>query len=106
MTTGGFSGVGVWLEDPVRGEMELSTSLVVARLCLADIGADERIFEAGGLGRRVRLFRLPEEISAREMAFAFSLTPDAAGDTPVWAKVTQDDGHIAWSSPVYLSPNA
>jgi len=103
VTTGGFSGVDVWLDDASRGVMELSTPLVAARIRLADIGGEERILDAGGLGRRVRLFRLPEEMAAREMTIAVTVAPEVAGDTPVWVKVTQEDGHIAWSSPVYLS---
>jgi hypothetical protein len=26
----------------------------------------------------------------------------AAGDLPVYVRVTQEDGHQAWSSPIYL----
>jgi len=29
-------------------------------------------------------------------------THPAAGDIPVYIRVTQEDGHQAWSSPIYL----
>lgn len=103
ITTGSFAGCDVWLDDGERGELDLVTPLVRARLPLTDIGEAETVFDAGGLGRRVRLFRLPETLSQREMDFTLDVPIEAAGDTPVFVRVTQEDGHRAWSSPIYLA---
>ena len=61
------------------------------------------LVEAGGLGRRLRAYRLPEVSKTRTMRVEHRLTgAKPAGDLPVYARVTQEDGHQAWSSPIYL----
>ena len=37
----------------------------------------------------------------RRLSFAFTDTPDAAGETSWYVRVTQADGEQAWSSPVW-----
>lgn len=103
MTTGGFAGVDVWLDDGGRGDLDLVTPLVQARLPLAALGEADTEFDAGGLGCRVSILRLPETLSERAMEFAIEVPVEAAGDTPVFVRVTQEDGHRAWSSPLYLA---
>lgn len=103
MTTGSFAGCDLWLDDATRGGIDLATPLVTASLRLADIGEAETVIEAGGLERRVRVSRLPETLTQRDMAFAIDVPVEAGGDTPVFVRVTQEDGHRAWSSPLYLT---
>jgi hypothetical protein len=57
--------------------------------------------DAGGLGRRLRLFRLPDRNDTWRMRFAqpVRLRP---GDNPLYIRLTQEDGHQAWSSPIYM----
>jgi hypothetical protein len=49
----------------------------------------------------VDIYRLPKK-NDYEFDFCFSLDDLRKGDNPVYIKVMQQDGHIAWSSPVYL----
>ena len=67
-----------------------------------EIGYEDEVIEAGGLDRRVRIFRLPAENPHRRMVVErrIELRPD--GDNPLYVRVTQEDGHLAWSSPIYL----
>ncbi len=55
----------------------------------------------GGLDRAVALYRLPEELPGR-VAFTHEVTHTGTADLPVFVRVTQADGHQAWSSPIYL----
>ena len=53
-------------------------------------------FDGGGLGRRIGVYRLPEQDWSRRLAV------DHVADLPVYVRVTQSDGHQAWSSPIDL----
>ena len=60
------------------------------------------LFEAGGLGRRIRVFRLPDENTHRsvEIERRISLVDDR--DNAIYVRIIQQDGHVIWSSPVYV----
>jgi hypothetical protein len=102
VTTGGFGGFDTMLDDPLGGTLEIATNLVNARIPVRDIGLDDTVFEAGGLGRRLRVFRLPD--TNPHAAFRFTrrvtLKPDA--DNALYLRATLEDGAVTWSSPVYL----
>jgi hypothetical protein len=102
LTTGNFGGFDAWLADGRTGALALETRLVTCDVALADIGLDDVVFEAGGLGRRVRLVRLPDENPHRTLSFALDAALAAGRDNPLWVKLTQEDGHVAWSSPIYV----
>ncbi len=103
ITTGNFAGFDVWLEGE-GGELEIASNLVEARVPLAEIGLDDRVFEAGGLRRQIKVFRLPEENPHRELrvSMPIDVTPDR--DDALWVSVFTEDGFQAWTSPVYLIP--
>jgi hypothetical protein len=56
----------------------------------------------GGLGRRISIDRLPEQDWRRRLAVDHVVTFPGGADVPVYVRVTQSDGHQAWSSPIYL----
>ncbi len=102
VTTGNFGGFDVWLDQASDGEIRLDTPLVQVTLPLAAIGLEDTTIEAGGLGRRVRVFRLPEDNPADRMQIEQTVALRPSGDNPVWVCVTLENGHQAWSSPVYV----
>src|SRR5205814_1790243 len=61
LTTGGFGGFDAWLADPQSGALRIDTPLVKCEVPIADIGLEDLKFEAGGIGRRIRVFRLPDD---------------------------------------------
>ena len=69
---------------------------------LSDIGLDDVVMEAGGLERRIRAFRLPEENPHREMRASLTVPLSETGDNPLWVSVVTEDGFQAWSSPVFV----
>ena len=106
VTTGNFCGFDLWLADPDAGEIDIQTEVAEARVKIADIGLDDLIIDAGGLERRLRLFRLPDANASWSMRFRQSVTLGPDRDNPLYVRLAQEDGHQAWSSPIYLIPGS
>ncbi|KAA3634799.1 MAG: DUF3604 domain-containing protein [Proteobacteria bacterium] len=102
LTTGGFGGFDAWLEDPFAGVLNIDTALVKARIAIEDIGLEDHVFDAGGIGRRIRVFRLPDENSNDVVRIERRIRLRESGDNPLYVCLTQEDGHLVWSSPIYL----
>jgi hypothetical protein len=102
ITTGGFAGVEAVLTDADAGSLAIETELVRESLSVAEIGIKERNFKAGGLDRRLSLYRLPDVNTARHAAPEFSITLEKAKRNPIFVRITTEDGHRAWTSPVYV----
>ena len=102
MTTGGFAGFDAWLADPRSGRLRIDTPLVKCDIAVADIGLEDLAFEAGGIGRRIRVFRLPDENPHRRLLLSRRLLLKMSGDNALYVCLTQEDGHLAWSSPIYI----
>lgn len=102
LTTGNIGGIDVWLADNNRGSLKLDTPLVTLDLPLSEIGYEDHVSDAGGLDRGVRVFRLPDENTHRSMRIERRIEIKNAGDNPLFVRVTQEDGHLAWSSPIYV----
>jgi hypothetical protein len=102
LTTGGFGGFDAWLADPRSGALLIDTPLVKCEIAIADIGLDDLVFDAGGIGRRIRVFRLPDENPCRRLRLSRRIRLKAAGDNALHVCLTQEDGHLAWSSPIYV----
>ncbi len=102
VTTGNFAGADMLLADAAAGHLDLDTPHVQTRCAIDDIGFEDTVLEAGGLGRRVRVFRLPDVNAATSFEFARDVDIAADGDSPLYVRVTLENGHQAWSSPIYL----
>lgn len=102
VTTGGFGGFEAVLEDAAAGVLRIDTGLVKAELSVSDIGFEDRVFEAGGLGRRIRVFRLPDANPHRRFRLERQVPLQDAGDNALFLRATLESGAVIWSSPVYL----
>jgi hypothetical protein len=104
VTTGNRGGVDLFLaEESSDATIEITTGPVSTRCRLSEIGADDVVIEAGGLGRRMRLFRLPRDPGPCEGWLESQVPCEPRGDTAVLAVVTLENGHRAWTSPIYLT---
>ena len=106
ITTGGFSGFEIRLADPVKGSIKLATPLVKEELAFAEIGEADTVLEAGGLGRRLRAYRLPDNNPHRSLEIELRPLLQPAGVHPLYVRLTQEDGHRVWSSPIYVNVRA
>jgi hypothetical protein len=102
LTTGGFGGFDAWLEDPESGTLKIDTDLVKEEIAIKDIGYDEVIFANGGIDRRIRIFRLPDENPHRTVSLERRMKVAADKDNAYYVRITQEDGHFIWSSPIYV----
>ncbi len=102
VTTGGFMGVEAMLDDPHSGTLAVDTNLVQARIAIADLGMEDTVLEAGGLGRRVRAFRLPDVNPHRTFRAEMRVALRQDEDNALFIRATLEDGNVVWASPIYL----
>jgi len=103
LTTGNIGGFDVWVDDPYGGTLKIETPLVSCGVPLEEIGYEDEVFDRSGvLPRYLKLFRLPAENTHRTIHFTQRIRLRADGDNPLFIRLTQEDGTLAWTSPVYL----
>ncbi len=102
LTTGGFGGFDAWLTDPTAGTLEIDTALVKTTIAVADIGFEDTVFEAGGIKRQVRVFRLPDTNPHRRLRLERRVELRDDVDNALYVCLTQEDGHLVWSIPIYI----
>lgn len=103
-TTGNHAGVDLWL-DRWDGVVGIDVGDGVRRTPIPDIGLEDVVHPVGPMDRRIRLFRLPDSSSTCSMRFRIELPPQST-EAALWVAVTLEDGHQAWSSPIYVLPSA
>lgn len=102
ITTGGHAGFEAMLTDSNAGVLSIETNLVKVDIPVADISYDELVFEAGGLGRKIRVFRLPDENMHTQVRVERQVTLVDDRDNALYVRIIQEDGHVIWSSPTYI----
>jgi hypothetical protein len=102
VTTGNLAGIDIWLEESRTGKLRIETNIVSGEVDLGQLDDATVVFDAGGLGRKLSVYRLPERDWSRRLAFEHRVTFKGGADLPIYVRVTQADGHQGWSSPVYL----
>lgn len=102
VTTGGFAGFETILDGGASGKFDFKSNLISGTFDVGNIGLEDMIFEAGGLGRQIRVTRLPEINPHRTAKFRMPVKLKKAGDNALYIRVTFEDGSVAWTSPIYL----
>jgi len=101
-TTGGHAGMILTLEQNLRGTMLMKTRQKNIRYSIPARVPKPRRWQCGGLKKQIEILPLPAEPGRRELKFSLPLEALRKGDNPIYVKVHQEDGHLAWSSPIYL----
>ena len=102
VTTGNFGGIDLWLAKGDAGTISFETPHCRGEREIAALGVEPHVFSAGGLDRAVMLMRLPSTMSETRMRVTRRIAIPRGRDTRLFVRVTQEDGHRAWSSPIYL----
>jgi len=102
VTTGNLAGIDLWMEEERRGSLRIETNVVSGEVDLRALAEQTAKFDAGGLNRTISVYRLPEQDWSRHVKFDHSVSFTGGSDVPVYVRITQSDGHQAWSSPIYL----
>ena len=106
LTTGGFGGFDAWLADSAAGALIIDTALVKAEIPTAEIGRDDIVLDAGGIERRIRVFRMPDDNPHTAVAIERRISLGKDADNALYVKLVQEDGHQVWSSPIYILGDA
>ena len=102
ITTGGFGGFDAWLSDDEAGTIKIKTNLIKQEITIKDIGQEDLVFENGGINRRIRVFRMPDKNPHSKIKLERSIDLSADRDNALYVCITQEDGHLIWSSPIYI----
>jgi hypothetical protein len=102
VTTGNLAGIDLWLEQAQAGLLRIETNVVSGDVDLSQLAEARMEFDGGALGRKISVYRLPETDWSRQLTLEHQATFKGGADLPVYVRVTQADGHQAWSSPIYL----
>lgn len=115
-TTGGVTGIIIELEDPYSGELEIITAQGDIRCPVPDIGLEVLRRELGGVGKEIEVYRLPASPCTQPYSVTVPLDEATggrggesgrclslhSGSNPIYLCAVQEDGHMAWTSPVYI----
>lgn len=98
-TTGDIDGIDLWLDHGGPIGLKMLSQFAMVILDVDELGRPVRE-ELGGLDLHVRVGRYPAQ--PRDLSLALETRVEASGGQPLWIKVVQVDGHMAWSSPIYV----
>jgi hypothetical protein len=101
VTTGGLSGVILTLAEPGVGALHIHTEQGHAACAVNSLGLEPRTWSYGGLRKEISVNRLPARPTCK-VHLALPLAGLRPRDNPIYVKLIQEDGHMAWSSPIYL----
>ena len=104
ITTGNFVGIVFTLAERNAGRARIATANGTLDCALADLGPTPVVLDCGKLDRRLSIARLPDANPHRATALSRSILLQPDSDNPIYVAVTLEDGHRAWSSPIYLTP--
>jgi hypothetical protein len=103
-TSGDMDGIDLILQKPHQGTLTFENPPGRYAVALNQLtGESPHIFDCGGLDLQVRIERYPRTLTELSLELSVDIPPPPGEQTsPYFVKVVQEDGHMAWSSPIYL----
>lgn len=102
-TTGDKDGVELVLENPSNtGELQFDSKVVDQKVELSDLLPDGAYFELGGIDISLAIHRYPNAMGSYQLNLEHQIDQHPDKKTAYYVKVTQSDGHMAWSSPIFV----
>ena len=103
VTTGGASAVDLWL-DGFSGSDKLfietnQGSMTIDANKIEVAGVTQ---ECGGMDIRLNVQQLPQKMSEKYLSVSRDLKLTQGTERRLFVRVTQEDGHQAWTSPFYI----
>ncbi len=102
-TAGDRDGLDVMLGQARVGTVTLECPMGKISCDLKTLDGAPKIFDFGGLGLEVRVERYPETLTRTELTLKADIEPPRDSVTPYLVKAVQTDGHMAWSSPIFIN---
>jgi hypothetical protein len=101
VTTGNYGAIDLWLEKG-DGTLRFKTAPASGEAAINELGTEPRVFDAGGLDRKISLQRLPDAMTETSLSLRRKIKLRRQGDTRLYVRVQQEDGHRVWTSPIYM----
>ncbi len=105
MTSGNFQGIDILLSQPFKGKLFFHSNQATFQLNLEDISLQDTIVRIeGGIDKNVKLHRYPvnNPHSILELHDLIPISPTTHQDECIFVKINFENGHQAWSSPIYF----
>lgn len=102
LTTGNVQGIILKIEDRHRGEMKMEVNEKRYSIPLSSISQRPTSYPFAGLEAKLEIYEIPHR-APRDVEFSYSCHRLKKGLNPVFVKIIQRDGHMAWSSPIYFN---
>ena len=102
VTTGNYGAIDLWLEKAATGHVRVDTPFCTAELDLAVWDGAEQHLDCGGLSRGIRLHALPEVMTETSCRIEREIATPTGQERRLYLRVQQEDGHRAWTSPIYI----
>jgi hypothetical protein len=103
-TTGDTDGIDLILDRSHAGRVVFDSKAGRCEVNLAELTRQSpaKTWDMGGLDMRAKIERYPEDLEETRATLSASIDAPAGATTPYFVKVIQSDGHMGWSSPIYL----
>ena len=103
VTTGGASSVDFWLDDAaLAGNIDVRTNFESWSSTVSEVTENGATVDCGGMDIRLHIERLPDVLDVRSVSGEYSFNLEHQSEQRLYIRVTQEDGHQAWSSPIYV----
>ena len=104
-TTGDVDGIDLTLAAPRPGKLvfDSDTGRCECDLDELDRAGGRQVSDFGGIGMHVSFERYPEQVEETDLSLACEVPAPTEDREAYWVKVVQVDGHMAWTSPIYLT---
>jgi hypothetical protein len=103
ITTGNFGGFDLVCDEEPGARLAIHTEPASLEVPLEELDTTGVRVDAGGLGKALSVRRLPDD-APRTLDWTCTVAMRPDGDTAIGVRVLLEDGHVAWSSPIYVVP--
>ncbi len=86
----------------MNGLLKIKTNFKNIEVKLKDIIEKEKTFQFGGMDIKLNIKCLPDKLNNSSYSIKKKMNLRKGNESRIYIKVTQEDGHQAWSSPLYI----
>lgn len=105
VTTGNFAGVELTLDEADAGQLTVTTPNGSLHVAIADIASQPTTVACGKLDCALAVYRLPDINPHVHLAVEREVSLAGDAERRLLVAATFEDGHRAWSSPIYILPS-
>ncbi|MEE2657876.1 MAG: DUF3604 domain-containing protein [Candidatus Latescibacterota bacterium] len=101
-TAGNSAGLDLRINGPDDAQVFFETGPLGFDCALGTLRSETQVRDAGGLHRQVKAGPAPDATASQSAVLSMCCPLPGPGHYPIWVRVIQVDGAVAWSTPVYL----